>query len=73
MKSIISILRDAALYLLFFVKVIGICSEPDDSSKSWVADFFVSKGIGFAAGLAAWKLHDKWSRAYDLGKEGEDL
>lgn len=71
--KITSIIRIAILLSLSMVCFLGILSEPEAEDLGiWTLGFLLSKGIGFLAGYATYRLYmvwsktDKWIAAYDV-------
>lgn len=52
------------LFVLFFIAVIGIFSEPEPAldMARWTVVFVVSKSVGFAAGYIAYRLLVLWEK-----------
>ena len=52
------------LFVLFFIAVIGIFSEPEPAldMARWTVVFVVSKSVGFAAGYIAYRLLVRWEK-----------
>ena len=52
------------LFVLGFIAIIGIFSEPDTALDNvrWFTVFFVTKAVGFAAGYAAYRLLVRWEK-----------
>lgn len=63
--------RIATIFGLSFVAMIGICSEPLETSPTWTMDFLTAKAIGAAAIYAVaklwqrWRKTDEWLKAYE--------
>lgn len=56
-----NIIRAIIILALGATALIGIFSEPSDTSASWYLDFIASKGIGILALLTLARLSDRWS------------
>lgn len=52
--------RAAIVGLLFGFAFILLCSAPSDDADSWYLAFFVSKGLAFLLGYAAYVLAGHW-------------
>lgn len=56
--------RYYVLFVLTFIAVIGIFSEPEPEldAARWFTVFIISKTVGFAAGYLAYRLMAYWEK-----------